>query len=296
MQAHAPITAVLVAYNSETVIADSLAALLKTPAIAEIIVVDNCSHDATCELIRNQFPSVTLIENPRNAGFGRANNIALERVKTPFALLVNPDAVVEVGAVETFLEAAAIYPDAAILAPTLYDSDGNIHQSFKRNVFNREKNSGIYTPPEGACCAEFLSGAAWLLNMAHMKHIGFFDPNIFLFYEDDDLCIRARRAGYGLVFVPGAKVKHAMGTSSGSSKPGSEFFKQAHMFWSRLYVEFKYFGMKAAKKRARLLYIECALKAFLYTLVGNKAKTNRYRGRLQGIKAFSVSPGSAPKL
>lgn len=280
-------TAILVAYNSEAVIASALQSLVSAPEIAQVIVVDNCSVDNTIELIRRDFPGVTVIENPRNDGFGPGNNIGLKKVTTPYALLVNPDAVMQPGSIAELLRAAEDHPDAAILGPYLADDDGTYHQSFKHAVFRREKTPGTFTMPEGDCCAEFLSGAVMLWNMRHMKKVGFFDPQIFLFYEDDDICLRVRAAGLGLVYVPSAKVMHLMGASSGEPKPESEFFRQRHMIWSRLYLEEKYRGVKAGMKLARKLELTYSIAAAFYTLRFNKKKLNRYRGRLRGIFEFN---------
>lgn len=275
------VTAILVAYNSAGVIAKALEALA-TPEIASIIVVDNCSSDATCDLIKEKFPQVKLIENPRNDGFGRGNNIGLAKVQTPYALLVNPDAMLEEGALSTLLASAEAHPDAAILAPALYNEKGELHVSYKRNVWEREKNSS--PPPEDEI--EYLSGAVWLLNMKLMKQVGFFDPNIFLYYEDDDLCLRTIRAGYRLRYVPSARVMHLMGASSGEVKPESEFFRQKHMAWSRLYMEGKYRGEKAARWLAARQNVLFSLKAAFYFFLMNARRTARYRGRLQGVFAY----------
>jgi N-acetylglucosaminyl-diphospho-decaprenol L-rhamnosyltransferase len=293
MKESASVTAILVAYNSAEIIGNALKMLVSAPEIDEIIVVDNCSSDATCMLIRRNFPTVILIENSGNVGLGRASNIGLERVKTSFALLINPDALLKEGALPLLLQAAKDYPDAAILAPALVNTEGRVYRNFKRNVFNREKKSGQYIEPQGECCAEFLSRAVMLLAMEQMKNIGYFDPNIFLFYEDDDLCIRARRAGYGLVFVPQAKAVHL---KKKLPTPALEYFKQAHMRWSRLYLQFKYFGMDSAQHFAIKLHFVYAFKIVAYTLLGKFAKANRYRGRLKGVKAWNDSPGSAPTM
>lgn len=288
------ITAILVAYNSAGIIGQALSSLVGASHIAKVIVVDNCSSDDTCDYIAREFPSVTIIENSRNQGFGRGNNLGLKKVETPYALLVNPDAVLEEGAIGELLEAAKRYPDAAILAPALYGDDGQLHQSHKKNVFNREQSGGIYTAPEGDCCAEFLSGALWLLNMSHMKSkVGYFDPAIFLYYEDDDLCLRARNHGFGLVLVPSARATHVMGASSGKASSvkkarESEFFKQRHLIWSRLYLEQKYRGEKAAHKLASKLHMGYALRAAFYTMLFKLDKVNRYRGRIAGVFEFET--------
>jgi len=277
------VTVILVAYNSVGIIARALASLRGQPDVASVIVVDNCSTDDTCDLIGRDFPEVKLIENPKNDGFGRANNRALKEVTTPYALLLNPDAILEDGALKTLLETAERYPDAAIIAPMLYDEQGEPDHSYKRHVFAREKKRSDYILPEGDLCAEFLSGAVWLLNMKLMKQVGFFDPAIFLYYEDDDLCLRVRKAGYELVLAHNAAAVHVKGASSGVVKPGVEFDRQKYMVWSRLYIEKKYRGEGAAKWLARQLQLEYAFKAAWYCLHFNKRKLNRYRGRLAGI-------------
>lgn len=286
------VTAILVAYNSHGVIAKALMPLLCDGSVAEIIVVDNCSHDDTCEMIQREFPEVTVIENPRNDGFGRANNIALAKVKTPYALLVNPDAVMGHGAIAELLAAASRYPEAAILAPSLYDEKGELHRSHKRSVFGREKDRDSYIEPEGDCCADFLSGAVWLVDMKLMREIGFFDPNLFLYYEDDDLCMRAHKLNHGPVLVPAARATHLVGASSGGHNPDTEFFKQQQMTWSRLYIERKYRGQMAARKLASRLERGYALRAAFYLLTLNFSKLNRYRGRLKGVSEWTLDPAN----
>jgi N-acetylglucosaminyl-diphospho-decaprenol L-rhamnosyltransferase len=294
-QPQKPVTAILVAYNSATVIAQALAALCKEAQIEKIIVVDNCSVDDTCDMIRREFSAVEVIENPKNDGFGRANNIGLGKTRTEFALLVNPDAVLKEGALDKMLEAASRYPEAAILAPELADADGEPHHSYKRNVFDREKLRDNAILPSGDLCADFLSGAVWLLNMKHLKTTGFFDPNIFLYYEDDDLCLRVRQAGYSLVLVHGAHATHLMGASVATPKSpekaaAAEAFKQKQMLWSRLYIEEKYHGTKSAKKLANKLHFNYSMRAAFYMAIGNSEKYNRYRGRINGINEFSDKP------
>lgn len=278
----AKITAILVAYNSASVIGEALAALIAAPEVANIIVVDNASRDETRNIVRQQFPQVELIESSENLGFGRGNNIALEKAETDYALLVNPDAVMGQGAIAELLRAAAAYPDAAILAPALYDENVALHHSFKRNVFARDASRDQFTMPEGDCCAEFLSGAVMLWNMKHMRSAGFFDANIFLFYEDDDICLRVRQAGLGLVYVPAARATHLMGKSSGNPNHEAEYFKQKHMVWSQLYLYKKY---GKCLNPGKLIMVNWA-KYFWYGLCQNRARSARYRGRLDGIRMF----------
>ena len=289
-----PVTAILVTYNSQKIVGQALASLQAEALIHRIIVVDNASQDKTCDWIRKSFPKVELIANPTNDGFGRGNNIALQKVETPYALLVNPDAVLSATCTYELIAAAKEYPDAAIFAPALYSERGELHKSFKRNVFHREQHRERYVAPEDNLCAEFLSGAVMLWNMSIMKDIGFFDPNIFLYYEDDDICLRVRQAGYGLVYVPSAKAMHLMGASGGAVNPKSESFRQQHMTWSRLYLEEKYQGRASALAMAHKLKRLYRVKATLYALQRNKKMRARYRGRLRGVKRFLTTSATMP--
>ena len=263
--------------------------------MAEIIVVDNGSVDNTRNLIQRDFPTVRIIESGINEGFGRANNRGLAEVETPYALLINPDALLQTDSLNALVEAAKRYPSAAILAPQLMDQFGVLEANYKRNAFVRENGPGHAILPEGDVCADYVSGAVWLVNMAHLQKIGFFDPRIFLFYEDDDLCLRARAAGYEIVLVEAACAIHVMGTSSGKDDAPRQFKRQMHMTWARFYLEQKYNGDKAVKllsRRLRVLYSFKIMLSMLFT----RNKLNRYRARLAGIKAFSETPSQAPGL
>jgi len=282
------VTAILVAYNSERIIAPAIAALLAESAISKIIVVDNCSQDGIRATLKRDFPKVTLIENLHNTGFGPANNIALAKVETDYALLCNPDAVMNAGAVEKLLDTASLYPEAAILAPALYNERGQLHHSFKRNLFDRENTLTRKIEAEGEICADFVSGAVMLFNMPLMRKVGFFDPNIFLYYEDDDICLRVRAAGHSIIYVPSAHAMHLMGASAGAHNSESEFFKQKHMAWSRLYIEEKYRGREAAQELVVRLQKKFAIKLTLYRLQWNRLRIARYKGRLAGITKFTT--------
>jgi len=280
------ISVVIVTYNSASVIKGALSTLSSVDNIKEIIVVDNASADDTCKIIAQDFPQVKLVENKENLGFGVANNIALEQINSDYALLLNPDAEIDDSSINALLSAAEKYKNSAILAPQITLPDGSLQESWKRNVFDREKyGSGKFIEPVGDLCADFLSGAVMLLRTEYFKgEIGFFDPNIFLFYEDDDLCLKAKEAGYELVLVSGAKAKHIMGGSSEHSL-ATDGFKQKQMIISRIYLEKKYHGEKAAKQMAKKILVHSLLKFILYSLVFNSKKKNRYRARMSGLKS-----------
>jgi len=277
------VSIVSVTHNSENVIGKCLDSI---PDAITTYIVDNASTDKTCEIVKKYEPKAKLISSEKNLGFGNGNNLALQKVTTEFALLLNPDTVLQEDSIQKLLEAADKYPEAAIIAPTLYHEDGSLQHSYKTTVFDREKAKAKYIEPSGDMCAECLSGAVMLLRMSCFKD-GFFDPNIFLFYEDDDICLQVRKNGYSLVITPDARVMHLMGRSS---PPTLKYIKikNYHMMWSRLYLEKKYHSASQSRTLAiKSLYFYC-FKSVLYALIFNQEKFTKSWARVMACLSFLV--------
>lgn len=290
-QALARVSAVLVTYNSADVIAETLPPLA---GLAKVVMVDNASSDDTIAAARVALPQVDVVASPVNVGFGNGCNAGLDRVTTEFALLVNPDALVEAEAVALLVEAADRYPDAAILGPALLTPAGKVELSHNLGLFDQvanRKRADAGLVPEGDLCAGFLSGAVMLLRMSALARFGAFDPDIFLFYEDTELCLRAVDAGWSLVHVPSARVVHVGGASSGSSAR-VDWIKQWHMAWSRVHVERKYHGNAAAL--ALPLLQRHGFKALTYGLACNRAKARRNAARFAGTLAALLGLPACP--
>jgi len=136
--------------------------------------------------------------------------------------------------------------------------------------------------PEGDLCANFLSGAVLLLRKPAFEAIGGFDPNIFMYFEDDDLSLRLRQAGHALVRVNAARARHIGGGSSGPSDAVLRF-KQWHFAWSRLYIERKFNGAAAAWRHGLPMLLKRASKALLYSLAGKRQKALRDAALARGF-------------
>ena len=284
---------VAVTHHSAGVIGDCLGPLLDA---AEIIIVDNASADDTREIVRRTAPRVRLTHNRTGLGFGNGANIGLGQVTGEFALLINPDAVLRPGTLEALIAAADRYPEAAMLAPGIVDPAGRHVTShdvgiLRRTLMSRHRDD---PQPEGDLCAEYLSGAVMLLRMSALKQVGFFDPAIFLYYEDDDLCLRLRRAGWSLVLVPGAIAAHIGGGSIGSGldRVWEKFWNIA---WSRLHIEEKYAGSKAMRRIAWPNLGRYALKVLGYALGFRTEKLVRDTARLCGTAAYLLNLPAAVK-
>ena len=246
------------------------------------LIVDNASADRSAAVAEER--SCAVLRNPRNEGYGRAANSGARSCETPFILIMNPDIVLDAGAVPALLQAAERYPDAGMLAPRVVEPDGRFFFQPRSLLAPYLSNpGGKLALPEGDCCAPFLSGACFLVRRDLFLRLGGFDPNIFLFYEDDDLCRRIADAGHALIHVHGAVARHARGASS-AAKPGRIFRARWHQAWSRAYVSRKY-GLP--NPAARMLVLN-AFKTVLALFSFRRSVVERYAGSAAGALASLV--------
>ena len=284
--AAARVDAVIVTHNSAHVVEACLASL---DGVTRIVVVDNASHDDTRSRVAASRPDAVLIANDSNRGFGVANNQGLaEAGDAEFVLFINPDAALQPGALSELIAAAKRYPEAAIVAPRIHGPGGATETSYDAGLFERAAmpdHSGL--APEGDLCAGFLSGAVFMARNAALGHGPLFDPNIFLFFEDDDLCLRLRAAGHSLVLAAAAIAEHNAGRSV-SASTGLAWRRHWHMAWSRLYIEAKHRGRLAARSTAAANLFRFAAKCVGYAAVLNGVKARRDAARFAGTWAWML--------
>ena len=268
------ITPVLVAYNSAAILPWSLAPLA---TCQHLIVVDNNSQDSTCEVVRKCAEQAQIIKPGQNLGFGRANNLALGFVETPFALLINPDAQLRRGALEALWKAAMRYPDAAILAPIFFDRFGIQQASFHAGTEASSREAPFV--PEGDFCVNFTTGAAMMLNLRKMRNVGFFDPWYFLYGEDDDLCIRIRQHGLSIVIVHNADAEHHTHQSSSPSIK-TAFRRSYSMTLSKFYITRKYQGSAKCLQMILRIGIGSLLALVIHLILMRRDRVLRMAGRI----------------
>lgn len=272
------ITAIVVAYDSAEVLPACLSALAGEGIPA--VVVDNASGDASAEIASRH--GAIVIANARNEGYGRANNAGVAACATPYVLIVNPDVEIRPGAIAALLEAAGRYSDAGMLAPRIVEPSGRVFLQ-PRSLLSPDhlNRSGAMIVPDGDACLPFLSGACLLIRRELFLSLGGFDPAIFLFYEDDDLCRRMRDAGHALVHVHGAEAGHGRGRSTAST-PARRFKARWHLAWSEGYVAGKY-GMP---RPSLLKMLENLAKSVGYALLFDRSKMYAHAGSAAGAWAW----------
>ena len=272
------VTVVMVAYNSAHCL-PGLSAGLQT--MHKIIVVDNASDDDLQTQLPLTLPQASLLRNARNLGFGAANNRALAQVTTRYALLLNPDCLPTKDFLDGLLQAAAEFPDAAIIAPHLIRRNGTPEVSYRWPATHWVSRG---PKADGPCCVGFVCGAVMLLNMDVMKRIGFFDETFFLYYEDEDLCQRVFLAGEQIVVVPDVEITHlSRGSVKGPNPLKSEFIRGYHHAQSKLVFERKYFGAALANSLRCKTLLLALLTLTLRLLLPQPRYLARLLGRIVGL-------------
>jgi GT2 family glycosyltransferase len=277
-QRASPVAALVVAHDSAAVLPACLKALARAGVPA--LVVDNASADTSAEVAEGAGAQV--IRNARNEGYGRANNVGARAVESEFLLILNPDVVLEDGAAAELVAAARRYPDAALFAPRIVEPSGRVFYHATSLLSRHLRNpGGTLSIPEGDACAPFFSGACFLVRRELFLRLGGFDEEIFLFYEDDDLCRRIEDAGAALVYVPSALARHVRGGSS-TPAPGRVFTSRWHQAWSRAYISRKW----GLPNPAPAMLALNAPKAAAASLSVRRDLVERYAGSAAGALAF----------
>jgi N-acetylglucosaminyl-diphospho-decaprenol L-rhamnosyltransferase len=272
------VTVIVVTFNSAHCM-ERMGALLRD--FPNVVCVDNGSEDTTAQEVATHLPHARWLGLERNLGFGAANNHALAQVQTEFALLLNPDC--EVGAAETLqlIEIARQFPDAAMVAPQLV-SQQKVAEVNYRWPSTRWKSSG--PPAEGPACVGFICGAAMLWRMSCMQKEDWFDEQFFLYYEDDDLCLRLFQRGKCMLIAPHVHAVHrSRGSVRGKHPWRHEYVRGYHHAQSKLIFNQKHEGLDAALGQRRRLLSTTLLALPLRILLPSPRLMARMWGRLRGL-------------
>lgn len=227
-EASGSVSVITVAYNSFDVL-PSMADTL--PPEVELIIVDNGQDDGLRTWAEQKGHLMLVPEE--NIGFGNACNLGAAKASSDFLFFLNPDALLSEDTIPALLEAAGRHPDASAFGPAILGGDGSVFSVNPSVILPRTKRGKRGLKPASETALQSLNGAALLVRRQAFEAIGGFDPEIFLFFEDDDLGLRLSGSQGPLIYVPSAKVTHASGGSSGTR---NEIFRLKGYHFSRSYV------------------------------------------------------------
>lgn len=250
------VSVLIVSWNTRELLAACLESLQQSnPAcVREIIVVDNASADGSPEMVEQCFPEVRLIRAGSNLGFAKGNNLAMQHAVGSLFALVNSDALVHLGCIETLVEYLDQHPEVGLVGPRVIGGDGLLQRTCRhlpglwntlcralaldRAFGGRGIFSGYEVSParhEVLHEVEVLSGCFCLAHRSAVEQVGGFDEQFFFYGEDIDWCRRFRDAGWKIVFIPQATATHFGGgsTSKAPIRYSIEILRATLKYWRK---------------------------------------------------------------
>lgn len=197
-----------------------------------VLLVDNGSSDGTLAAVAKRFPEVECIANSTNLGFAAGCNVGLRHALAQgadFVFIANNDTVVAPDLL-TEVVIAASPADVGIVAPLVYyeaDPQRIWSAGAGRNPLTLEMSGNLRGRIDKGVWPEVLEreyvvGCGLLLKRELLERVGLFDPRFFMYYEDLDLCLRARAAGFRILLAPRAHMWHRVAVSSGGADTPAE--------------------------------------------------------------------------
>jgi GT2 family glycosyltransferase len=248
---------IIVTWNSQDFIKGCLDSIFSQEgANFEVLVVDNNSTDKTCEIIKKEFPQVSLICNQKNLGYAKANNQALRLAQGEFILFLNPDTKLYSDTLNKMLRFMRENPEVAALGPQLLNPDGTIQPSCREfpkystllweftglsRLFPKSKIFGAwrmgYFNHQKIREVDQPMASALLVRKEALNDLGFLDESFPIFFNDVDLCCRIKKVSKKIVFYPEARIIHYKGKSIEMIKP--QMIILSHLAFYRFFTKYK---------------------------------------------------------
>ena len=264
------ITFIIVSFKSEKIIDDCLKSL---PKNSKIIVIENSNNYNLKKSLELKYDNIEVLISENN-GMGASNNLGILKSETKFAYVLNPDVKFKKDTFENLIAAAIKITDFAILTPINSDIK---FPNFKILKQNKNINDSIIS-------VDSIDGFSMLINKEKFINQKFFDENIFLYLENDDLCKRVKKNGQKIFVIKNSIIDHK-GSSSSSIKndPEFEYLRNWHWMWSKYYYNKKHYGILIALIKIFFNLVSAMFKYVFYSLTLNNYKKNIFKMRISGI-------------
>lgn len=264
----------------------------------EVIVVDSASSDGSAEMVKEEFPWVTLLAQQENVGFPRGNNIGMAQSRGRYLLLLNPDTEVIADALPRMVAYLDAHPDIGALGPQLLNPDGSVQSSRRRfptlatgfleSTWLAGQFPGIHEhyyaldlPDNAIADVDWVVGACILVPRDVYEQVGPMDEAYFMYSEELDWCRRIKDTGRRVVYYPEAQIMHHYGKSSEQAIVARHInFERAKLRYFR-----KHHGQTAAGVLRVYLLAGYAFQMALEAtkgLLGHKRALRRQRVRAYG--------------
>lgn len=252
------LTVIIINFNTASLVCNCLASIPRGVSryTYSITVVDNGSKDNSVHEIRHNFPDVRIIENGRNLGFARANNIALEEADSRYYLLLNSDTIVPEAAIDKTLDFMEKTPECGFASPQLLNEDGSLQNTAANfptlltELVNKcllrcispckfyKKKHLTSAPVE----VESLVGAALFARDSMCREIGYYSDDFFFFLEETEWCRRASTHDWKCYILPQATIYHLQGQTAKKTplRVRTEYWRSRYIYFRKSFPKYIY--------------------------------------------------------
>ena len=257
-----------------------------------VIVIDNASDDDTLHQTGLHLPQARVLAQATNLGFGAANNLGWRAADTEFIFLINPDCVCSSAAIAQLVRTADAHPNASVVAPQLLDRRGQPDTSYRWRADNWvSRGQGA----QGICSVGFVCGAAMLIRRAAMQQVDGFDESFFLYYEDEDLCLRLQDRFGPILVDPDAQMQHLSRSSvAGQRRMHYEFIRGFHHIQSKFLCGRKHFGREVGSMRRWIYGLSAIAETLVRLLLLDLRRGSRCAGKVAGVVGYRSQPMPPP--
>ena len=257
------ITIVITSYKSEEKIIKCLKSINNQ---CKIIIIENSKDLSFKEKIEKAFINTSCLVAGENLGYAKGNNLGISKVETKYALILNPDAELEINTLNNFFNTTKKIKDFAIIGPAIQDQK------------NSEKKIETLTEVDS------VKGFAMFLNLEQFKDVGFFDDNFFIYLEEIDLCKRLKKKKKKIYLDPNILINHQGGSSHEEQYNFEmELSRNWHWMWSIFYFTKKHQGFWYALFYVLDKLISGIFKFFFYSIIFKNSKKLIYKHRISGL-------------
>ena len=282
------LSAVIVTFNSDKVIYDCVDSI---PNEIKIIIVDNSNNNEFKEKIERKYNNVKCILSTENLGVGSGNNLGLKHIKTDYAIILNPDVILEKNTIQEIINQSENINNFAILAPLSIDPK---YPNFKLNNKTNDKFND-HLPFK----VKSVDGYAMVLNLKkinqieNFKNFNYFDENFFMYLENDDLCKRLIDNNEDIFVVPKSKIKH-LGAKAVNPEYTYEveLSRNWHWIWSKFYFNKKHYGYLFAFVTGIPNFLSAIFKFILFLFFNKRKKRQIYFQRISGFVSAVLGKNS----
>ena len=277
------ITFIIVSFKSEKVIYDCIDSL---PENSNKIIIENSKNTKLKNDLESKYDNIEVLIS-ENLGMGASNNIGIKRAKTDFVFILNPDVRFKEDTFEQLIISCKKIENFAILSPA------HINENFP----NYKKYKDLSNINENIISVNTIDGFSMLINKEKFKDQDFFDENIFLYLENDDLCLRTKNKNENIYIIKNSLIVHLGASSTNITKNNDiEYLRNWHWMWSKFYFNKKHYGFLRAFLKISLNIFSAKIKFFFYMLTFNSHKKNLYKMRFLGAFNSMIGKNSFFRL